>query len=109
MPAGARPAAGPPPDRLPRGRRPGSTDLSTPTVQALLEPTLLPPVPPEVAYYYGLHDHGHDGFLPVRQAAEQQGVTVDELLRMVDKGWLSARGQGAGLRVRPAAIARRIQ
>ena len=48
---------------------------------------------------------GIDGFLPPKEAAKAMGVSVDELLSLVDRGHLEARDVGWGfVHVRPAVV-----
>jgi hypothetical protein len=44
--------------------------------------------------------------MPAHRAAEAMNVTEAELAAIVDRGWLSCRGVGSSIWVRPAAVSR---
>jgi hypothetical protein len=63
---------------------------------------------PEVPDAIGeLHDDG--GFVPPHEAARRMGIPTAGVLRLAERGVLSVRGSGYGLRVRPALLSGAIE
>jgi hypothetical protein len=69
---------------------------------ALLEPSGIPPHTTAEAAFYGVG--GTDGFLPLRDAAREQGVDERALRRLIARGLIEARERDGVLVARPAIV-----